>query len=403
MERHCGPTCGPGYCDLSLGRCICPPGWRGHACGDAYLGACRTSLSSPVMACEGFAGVMSCACKRTCWERLGLNGVKAKPCFELASGIEPPTSDFPVNASAVRVRIKLRGPSLPLEQADRLMSRHSSELSGLMPQPNARCPRECSHSGTCFRDSSGVLRCMCHAGFVGIACERLNPRECINGCSGRGACVSRFCRCLAGWFGADCSLSLNSGDGESAISAVAASGFASAAAAASATHGSAAVAWNAAALPRRTPTLPLPPLSQSPLSRPPPASQLPRRRYVPIYAYSLPDELSTMHHLYQNDPTARGVFYANRVFLQQLLARQDAVVASPEQVHRRNIFRGRRRLLRWHSLWLCTLRSAMASNSRQSPSIPVPLPPPPRPPPPAVSACVATPPCVPRRRSSSCQ
>ena len=344
MEHHCATSCGPGYCDLSLGQCVCPPGWRGRACDDAYLGACRTSLSSPVMACEGFAGVMSCACKRACWERLGLNGVKAKPCFELASGLEPPISDFPGNTSAVRVRIKLRGPSIPVEQADRLMSRHSSELSGLMPQPNARCPRECSHSGTCFRDGRGVLRCMCHAGFVGVACERLNPRECINGCSGRGACLARFCRCLPGWFGADCSLSLSSGGAATAASAVAASGVASAYSTPSAAHGSAAVAWNAAALPRRTPTLPLPPppppssSSSSSSSHPPSSQPTPptaqhrgaRRRYVPIYAYSLPDELSTMHHLYQNDPTTRGVFYANRVLLQQLLARQDAVVAAPE-------------------------------------------------------------------------
>ena len=38
------------------------------------------------MACEGFSGVMSCACKRLCAIELGNHSVKAKPCFELRYG-----------------------------------------------------------------------------------------------------------------------------------------------------------------------------------------------------------------------------------------------------------------------------------------------------------------------------
>lgn len=41
---------------------------------------------------------------------------------------------------------------------------------------------------------------------------------------------------------------------------------------------------------------------------------------MPIYVYTLPSEMS-LQAMYENDPTRRGVFYANRVFLEMLHAK----------------------------------------------------------------------------------
>ena len=279
--RPCANACGPGYCDVSVGRCVCPPGWRGSACEEAYLGACRTSSSSTLMACEGFAGVMSCACKRACSRELGNHGVKAKPCFELMArdggrGDDALLSDFPANESNVLLRVKLHGQApVPLWRAESLLAKAAPAAFGhgcARPQPNARCPNSCSHHGTCIMSCRRKPVCLCHSGFRGAACQVSDASQCINECSGsRGTCIARFCRCRTGYFGVDCSRSVADDSLEAA-----------------------------------------------------------RRRYVPTYVYSLPDGLSTLHHLYQNDPTARGVFYANRVFLTQLLSRRDAVVSDPE-------------------------------------------------------------------------
>lgn len=52
--------------------------------------------------------------------------------------------------------------------------------------------------------------CLCYAGFGGPSCERSTlareRRNCLNGCSGRGACVRNWCHCDAGFYGVDCSL-----------------------------------------------------------------------------------------------------------------------------------------------------------------------------------------------------
>ena len=228
------------------------------------------------MACEGFSGVMSCACKRVCAIELGNRSVKAKPCFELLgpSGVtEPLLSDFPANESAVRLHVRLRSTAVPLWRADFMLAKSNPVAfgaGGSQPAPNAWCPGACSHRGTCVAARNRKMHfCLCHKGFQGRACEQSDPSACINHCSRRGECLARFCRCQQGSFGVDCSLQVRA---ESA------------------------------------------------------RQRLP---YVPTYIYSLPDELSTLHHLYQNDPTDRGVFYANRVFLSQLLARKDAVVSDP--------------------------------------------------------------------------
>ena len=56
--------------------------------------------------------------------------------------------------------------------------------------------------------------CLCYAGFGGPSCERSTlareRRNCLNECSGRGACVRNWCHCDAGFYGVDCSLGVTS-------------------------------------------------------------------------------------------------------------------------------------------------------------------------------------------------
>lgn len=201
--------------------------------------------------------------------------MKAKLCFQLLgpSGVtEPPLSDFPANASAVRLHVRLRSTAVPLWRADFMLAKSNPVVfgaGGAQPAPNAWCPGACSHRGTCVASRDRRRLCLCHKGFRGRACEQSDSSACMNYCSRRGDCVARFCLCQQGSFGVDCSLQVHA---ESAR--------------------------------QRVP-------------------------YVPMYVYTLPSELSTLHHLYQNDPTDRGVFYANRVFLSQLMSRKDAVVSDP--------------------------------------------------------------------------
>ena len=141
------------------------------------------------------------------------------------------------------------------------------------PRPVSSCPHSCSDAGTCVEYLGGGavgFHCVCHAGFRGAVCNETDAGECINGCSAHGSCFARFCRCNDGWFGLDCSLSLAG------------------------------------------------------------SKQLESRRaWAPTYAYPLPTDLS-MEFVYQRDPRWRGMFYTNRVYLEVLHSRRDALVADPE-------------------------------------------------------------------------
>lgn len=180
----CPDDCGPGrgFCDRSAGACMCRPGWRGPGCAEAYLGACRTSVDSLTMACEGFSGIFSCRCKWQCWQQLGLGGVKNKPCFERIGGSASTASDaddlahlsdIPQNLSDVHFRIRFKGGPVSTERAMRSLGagggRERTEALAWahLPLPNARCPGECSYSGTCFSTRRGKARCLCHAGHTG--------------------------------------------------------------------------------------------------------------------------------------------------------------------------------------------------------------------------------------------
>ncbi|KAL1528166.1 hypothetical protein AB1Y20_009527 [Prymnesium parvum] len=293
----CGPAgCGAGYCDPSARLCVCPPGARGKACEQLYLPSCRMHPSSPVMACEGFHGVMSCRCAAECsaaFERYNAKdsvrflSISDAVCFTHA-GEEPPLSDTPANLSAVRFYARYSlptpgwelDPSVPATRVGRMLhgkprwaaaSRVAIKAlrpAAFVPLPVASCPGACSHAGTCVRPAGQPSpHCRCHAGRRGAACDRPAAGECVPRCSSHGACTSRACACDAGWFGADCSHRL-------------------------------------AGAPRAL-------------------------RFAPTYVYPLPSHLS-LAFVQQRDPRRRGMFYTNRVYLEALHSHADALVGEPE-------------------------------------------------------------------------
>jgi len=48
------------------------------------------------------------------------------------------------------------------------------------------------------------LSCECAEGTVGEFCEVPTEVFCVGQCSGRGECLTGFCKCDAGWYGTDC-------------------------------------------------------------------------------------------------------------------------------------------------------------------------------------------------------
>ena len=70
----------------------------------------------------------------------------------------------------------------------------------------------CSGRGRCLLERGGGglgrARCVCVDGSYGAHCEQVCSNDCLNDCSGNGACIHGFCKCDVGWFGVDCSDSL---------------------------------------------------------------------------------------------------------------------------------------------------------------------------------------------------
>lgn len=297
--RSCRPGCGLGYCDYSAGLCICPPGVEGARCDQPRLPSCRVSeRKDAIMPCDGFHGVMSCRCMEECWERMERHTARGwfitamdKICFTARSGQVPTQSDMPANISGLLffIRAKMKLPSgwevdqsLPRSSSGRLLQQPIiARLSRvnfqairpvkIIPLPNSHCPQSCNHAGTCVETvgAGNGAHCLCHQGFTGPSCSQVDASECVNQCSGHGQCISRFCLCHDGWFGLDCSLSLRAPS-------------------------------------RRAPLV-----------------------YAPTYVYPLPTEL-TMEFAFQRDSRRRGMFYTNRVFLEMLHTRHDALVGDPE-------------------------------------------------------------------------
>lgn len=309
----CPTSCGRGgYCDTSVGRCICEVGRSGVDCSQLHFGPCRLHEAGE-MACMTFVGLMSCECRTACERRMGGVARRHPPlCWDWANesvrpkGITANLSDFPATTDSVVFRTptwppmgRCAKPDPPQRCAQGMKRslRRATNMLGGSPLPNARCPSACSHRGTCLmplgeRKEGSVERfplsgprprdaliapapaCVCHAGYSGAGCEIVDMGFCFNSCSGHGACVARFCLCERGWRGLDCSL-----------------------------------------------------------AQPPSAaaqSDAPARKYAPMYVYPLPTDYS-LEAVYQRDQLRSGQYYANLKFAAQLHSRRDSIVADPEE------------------------------------------------------------------------
>ena len=341
-----GASCGRwGYCDESVGRCICAPGRHGPDCSEVHFGACRLHAELGEMACESFRGLMSCNCRLQCMHRHGDKARHyARSCWDtLANTSLVDTSDFPEAPDGVIYRTaewpargKCAKGNLGVEAERRCISGmsqttwHAHRALGGSPLPNRYCPDSCSHRGSCLRPfvrrplgrsltgrdgwsyvierdptNSTAPACICHDGYSGRACQLTDKTLCMNSCSGNGDCVGKFCLCKQGWFGIDCSLERGVG------------GFDHVAPATARTHsrrrrkrgqrvqgrGNAAGRVNVAedATLGVTATL-----------------GVSERKKVPIWCYPLPSEFS-MEFVYQRDEVRRGQFHANLMFYEEMM------------------------------------------------------------------------------------
>ncbi len=75
--------------------------------------------------------------------------------------------------------------------------------------PLHECPESCNQNGRCI-DHCGEKECRCYSKTLLNHCKAPCPGACtiFNQCSGHGDCVVGFCRCHHGFFGVDCSLTL---------------------------------------------------------------------------------------------------------------------------------------------------------------------------------------------------
>ena len=350
------PACHAGFRDPSIGHCLCLPGWVGARCEVPYLPACLLDKRALAAPCEGFAGVMSCQCRRDCAALHANHGTHAARatdlpiCWTSDAHDELRSSALPTNMSSVRfwspIRLKNkmpeqlassvsaaatttpqftagpRGSAATLEHRARSVPiwglgdlgdprRMHRALLGAAERrryaPPSSCIGACSHRGSCVvvaprwlhrARAAGDLsqaraRCVCHAGYKGDACEEREASACLHGCNGHGVCESRMCVCDGGWWGLDCSLS-DGGGGEAAAGTTK-----------QATLGRA----------RKKPTKKL--------------HRLRLPTHAPTYVLPLPTHWG-MQHVYQGQQQPRrGMYEASRIFLERLHRRRQ-LVARPE-------------------------------------------------------------------------
>ena len=171
-------NCGPwGYCDESIGTCICAPGREGPDCSGLRYPACRLHRDGE-MACGTFVGPPSCACRLQCEALYGGMGRRAHElCWRPTDSAIDSTvsaradgmselSDFPADLKAIEFRraiwpayVKCDRPSKKdskkcSKDFGRMGPKRAARALGGSPLPNQRCPLACSHRGTCLMPSA---------------------------------------------------------------------------------------------------------------------------------------------------------------------------------------------------------------------------------------------------------
>eukprot|EP00966_Prymnesium_polylepis_P067954 1579452-Prymnesium_polylepis.3 len=338
----CNRDASAGYCDRSLGVCVCMPGWAGAACDKLRLPACLIhehrarnddssgAVSDSVPACAGFGGVMSCECARQCEAAMvplpadHRSATAQKICFEpRARRGGTSYSSLPALGAVdyyayeygrlplgfrrkMFAAYDLRRVIMALAQTLREIGRGyvatgdgvPVEPHSLTPLPIARCPAQCHSRGTCAALYEGheleIVQCLCHVGFRGAACETPDLSDCASSCSGHGQCIGRVCLCDSPWSGLDCSLRSLKLTGRrrkqhhDALGGIARS-----------------------------------------------AGNSSHRRFAPIFVYPMSSGLNlVLGQGNRGGPGARGMFQTNQLFVEQLHQRQDSIVAGkPTGVH----------------------------------------------------------------------
>ncbi|KAI8466470.1 MAG: exostosin family-domain-containing protein [Monoraphidium minutum] len=226
LRRACPPGCSSrGNCNHDDGRCECPWGFAGPACEDNLLAACALAPNASAVQC-GDKLPRPCACLRQCYEFFCPRGgpcvtprdMWVARCFEVlrpGAGAAGPaayeeggiTSDIPEEQGAAAARVAWFLGARADQQRRRITRHQALDLgNSTMALPLGRCPSSCNFRGQCV-GRGGRVRCACWHGYEGAGCEATQQAACVNGCSGRGACIGGFCHCSAGFWGRDCARS----------------------------------------------------------------------------------------------------------------------------------------------------------------------------------------------------
>ncbi|GFH12054.1 uncharacterized protein HaLaN_07680 [Haematococcus lacustris] len=82
-------------------------------------------------------------------------------------------------------------------------------LHGTCNEELARCDCPRHRSGANCSEQLHLPSVCKKYGFDVVSCTQETPGHCLNNCTGRGRCWAGWCQCQPGFYGADCSLSLD--------------------------------------------------------------------------------------------------------------------------------------------------------------------------------------------------
>ena len=241
--------CANGRCDPAHDTCICRPGWTGDRCDARSYPSCDLSHNrTDYVPCESIRRIspVSCDCLKECLEthelcapgsfgcekpwrrhagirsRAGFFGALMCVAYPVPQRLRWPLSVVARNVSLqrfLRFGYEVDAPALssrhelvPFEAGMRWPTELRSGGKEALPEgarfvSPVRCGG-CNGRGQCVR-ARASLRCLCIDGTFGRTCEHTCRNDCFNHCSARGVCHHGWCQCDPGWFGIDCSLSMN--------------------------------------------------------------------------------------------------------------------------------------------------------------------------------------------------